>query len=524
MEGVGDKVEEERSGADVALLASNGEERVDHVLTEQELEQRLLAACNGLRGPVDPTDYKAYIFPLLFLKRISDKWDWEHRRALEKFGGDEELALLEENYQFVLPDGCHWKDVLKLVENIGAGLHKILQKIEQANPETLAGIFGDVQWANKEKLPEPALKNVLKEFSSLNLDPEHAPGDVLGAAYEYLLKYFADESGKKAGEFFTPRSVVRLLTLILDPQEGESAHDPTCGSGGMLVEMVNVVREHEGDARTLKLSGQEVSLTTAAIARMNLFLHDIDDFRVRRGDTLRDPKFKTPQGDLERFDMVIANPPFSLNPWGHDQWAEDPFGRSKFGVPPATKGDFAFIEHMLTVMKPGTGRIAVVMPQGVLFRGGAEKEIRKRIVQTGLLDAVVGLPSNIFYNTTLPACIVVCRAEPRRTDHGVLFVDASQRFIKQGARNVMETEDVAATAEAIGTDSDPDGDGGVSMRIATPAEIETNDWDLNIGRYVTGEVAEQLDVPTAVLTYREARDGLRAAERELDERLAEAGL
>lgn len=236
------------------------------MISQQELERRLLAACNCLRGPVDPTDYKAYIFPLLFLKRISDYWGWEYARALEAFEGDEELARLEDNFRFVLPDGCHWSDVQALSENVGVELQTILQRIELANSDTLAGIFGDVQWANKEKLPEHALMDVIEEFSTLDLTPDNAPGDVLGAAYEYLLKYFADESAKKAGEFFTPRSVVRLLTLILDPQEGETVNDPACGSGGMLVEMGNVVREHGGDARTLRLSGQEVSLTTAAIA------------------------------------------------------------------------------------------------------------------------------------------------------------------------------------------------------------------------------------------------------------------
>lgn len=413
----------------------------------------------------------------------------------------------------------------KLHENVGAGLQKILQKIEQANPETLAGIFGDVQWANKEKLPEHALMSVIDEFSSLDLSPESAPGDTLGAAYEYLLKYFADESGKKAGEFFTPRSVVRLLTLILDPNEGESAHDPTCGSGGMLVEMVNVVREHGGDPRTLKLTGQEVSLTTAAIARMNLFLHDIEDFRIRRGDTLRDPKFKTPQGDLEHFDLVIANPPFSLNPWGHDMWADDPYGRSKFGVPPVTKGDFAFVEHMLGVMKSKTGRLAVVMPQGVLFRGGAEKEIRKRLLKAGLFDAVIGLPGNLFYNTGLPACVLVLRATPRNDrDNQVLFVDASKRFIKRGARNEMEKEDVQAVVEAVATGADPDGEGGLQRALVPVSDIAQTDWDMNIGRYVQGEASEALDVDSALVTYLEAREARRRAEDDLDDRLREADL
>jgi type I restriction enzyme M protein len=494
------------------------------VISEQELEQKLLAACNRLRGPVDPTDYKAYIFPLLFLKRISDYWDWEYARALEAFGGDEKLARLEDNFRFVLPEGCHWDDVQALNENVGVELQKILQRIELANSDTLAGIFGDVQWANKEKLPEHALMDVIEEFSTLDLSPESAPGDILGAAYEYLLKYFADESGKKAGEFFTPRSVVRLLTLILDPQEGDSVHDPTCGSGGMLVEMANVVREHEGDPRTLKLSGQEVSLTTAAIARMNLFLHDIEDFRIRRGDTLRDPKFKTADGQLERFDLVIANPPFSLNPWGQDGWATDAYGRSRYGVPPATKGDFAFVEHMVASMKPDSGRVAVVMPQGVLFRGGQEKEIRQRMLEAGLLDAVIALPPNLFYNTGLPACVLVLRATARpERQKKVLFVDASKRFVKRGARNEMEREDVDAIASAVLAGEDPDGHGGVALALTPLAEIEAAGWDLNIGRYVRGEAAEELDVDAALTAYLEAREQVRAAEDALDERLREAG-
>jgi len=494
------------------------------VISEQELEQRLLAACNRLRGPVDPTDYKAYIFPLLFLKRISDYWDWEYARALEAFDGDEQLARLEDNFRFVLPEGCHWSDVQTLTENVGVELQTILQKIELANSDTLPGIFGDVQWANKEKLPEHALMDVIEEFSTLDLSPKSAPGDVLGAAYEYLLKYFADESGKKAGEFFTPRSVVRLLTLILDPQEGESVNDPTCGSGGMMVEMANVVREHGGDARTLKLSGQEVSLTTAAIARMNLFLHDIEDFRIRRGDTLRDPKFKTADGQLERFDLVIANPPFSLNPWGQDGWATDPYGRSRYGVPPATKGDFAFVEHMVASMKPGSGRVAVVMPQGVLFRAGQEKEIRQRMLEAGLFDAVIGLPPNLFYNTGLPACVLVLRATPRPgRENRVLFIDASKRFVKRGARNEMERPDVEIIATAVSSGEDPDGEGGVALALVPVAEIEASGWDMNIARYVRGEAAEDLDVDEALAAYLEAREAVAQAEDALDERLREAG-
>lgn len=510
------------------------------MITEHELEQRLLAACNCLRGPVDPTDYKAYIFPLLFLKRVSDYWDWEYARALEAFDGDESLARLEDNYRFILPDadpvkglpGCHWRDVQALTENVGQGLQTVLQRIELANSDTLAGIFGNVAWADKEKLPEGALMNVLDEFSTLDLSPDSAPGDVLGAAYEYLLKYFADESGKKAGEFFTPRSVVRLLTLLLDPKEGESAHDPTCGSGGMLVEMANVVREHGGDPRTLKLSGQEISPTTTAIARMNLFLHDIEDFRIRRGDTLRDPKFKATDGALEQFELLIANPPFSLNPWGlapdpslsWPGWDHDPYGRGRYGTPPATKGDLAFVQHMVASMKPGSGRVAVVMPQGVLFRGGAEKEIRKQLLEAGLLDAVIGLPSNLFYNTGLPACVLVLRAEPREgRAKKVLFVDASKRFVKRGARNEMEADDIAAIATAVADGVDPDGDQGLAVSLIEVDAIEKSDWDLNIGRYVRGETAEQSNVEEALDAYLQIREAARSAEDALEERLREAG-
>jgi type I restriction enzyme M protein len=483
------------------------------------LDRQLLAAANTLRGPVDPADFKAYVFPLLFFKRISDTWDWERARALEAFDGNAELAAHPDNYRFVLLPGCHWSDALVLHENVGAGLQQILDRIQEANPETLAGIFGDVQWANKEKLPESSLTNLLDVLSGLQLDPASVSHDLLGNAYEYLLKNFADESGKKAGEFFTPRSVVRVLSEILDPREEESAHDPTCGSGGMLVEMVNQVRENGGDPRTLKLSGQEISLTTAAIARMNLFIHDIEDFRILRGDTLREPRFRDPSGDLQRFDLVIANPPFSLTPWGHGTWAEDPFKRSRWGQPPARSADFAFVEHMLSVMDPVYGRLAVVMPQGVLSRG-TEKQIRRNILQDGLLESVIGLPQNLFYNTDLPACILVCRSAGAADRDSVLFVDGSDCFEKDGTRNRLRPGDIEAILAAYRGGRD----GAVRTSRVSRGEIEENDWDLNIGLYIEGVAIEATDSAQALKDYLVARDALRDAEARLDERLREATL
>jgi type I restriction enzyme M protein len=492
--------------------------------SQQELDRKLLDAANALRGPVDPADFKAYIFPLLFFKRISDTWRWEYAKAIEDFDGNEELARLPENFRFVIPEDCLWEDLQKVAENVGAALQLILDRIQEANPDTLGGIFGGAQWANKEALPEHALTNVLDVFDSLKLDPETIPHDLLGNAYEYLLKNFADESGKKAGEFFTPRSVVRLMAQILDPEEGESISDPACGSGGLLVESVNEVREAGGDPRTLRIYGQEVNQTTSAIARMNLYLHDIEDFRIARGDTLREPKLKNPDGSLQKFDMIVANPPFSLKNWGRETWAEDPYGRQMLGVPPASYADFAFVEHMVATMRSGTGRLAVVMPHGVLFRGGVERDIRKQLIEAGILEAVVGLAPNLFYNTTIPACILVCRKTmPAERDGHVLLIDGAARFRKGRNQNEMTTDDVETLVAAFKSGQDPDGGGGVHVRSIPITDIAANDWDLNLGRYIERELEAELEVAATLGDYREAREQLRAAEAALDARLEEAG-
>lgn len=493
-------------------------------LSQSELESRLWAAANSLRGPVDPADFKAYIFPLLFFKRISDTWDAEHARALGDFGGDDDLAALPENYRFQIPSDCHWRDLRRVTENVGVVLQTMLQRVEQANPDSLALIFGDVAWANKEKLPEHALLNLIEAFGSLDLRPDRVGHDVLGNAYEYLLRQFADESGKKAGEFFTPRAVVRLLTRILDPHPTDSVYDPAIGSGGMLVEAANEVLEAGGSVRQMRFYGQEVSLTTSAIARMNLYLHDIEDARIRRGDTLRDPKFLDAAGRLERFDIVIANPPFSLKNWGVDVWVRDPWSRAACGVPPASYGDLAWVQHMVASMKPGTGRVGVVMPHGVLFRGAAEGAIRRCLVEHDQLDAVVGLPPNLFYSTTIPACLLIFRSRKATDRRGhVLFIDGSRRFEKGRNQNRLRPADVDAIVEAYGTGEDPDGEEGITVRVVSHAEIESNGWDLNIGRYLKGKAGEEVDVAAALAALAEAQGELREAEDQLAERLREAG-
>ena len=493
-------------------------------LTQQELESRLWAAANSLRGPVDPADFKAYIFPLLFYKRVCDAWDDEHARAREEFG-DELTPEIEADYhRFQVPGGAHWRDLRRVTENVGVALRNALDRIQQANPDTLAGIFGDVEWGNKEKLPEHALLNLIEAFNTLDLSPGRVGHDVLGAAYEYLLKQFADASGKKAGEFFTPRSVVRLLTRILDPQPTDSVYDPAVGSGGMLVEAANEVVEAGGSVARMRFYGQEVNLTTSAIARMNLFLHDIEDAVVRRGDTLRDPRFLDERGRLQRFDVVITNPPFSLKNWGADTWAHDPWSRASCGLPPASFGDYAWIQHMLASMRPETGRVGVVMPHGVLFRGGAEAQIRECLVRNDQLEAVIGLPPNLFYSTSIPACLLIFRAtkSPERRGH-VLFVDGSKRFEKGRNQNRLRPDDVETILAAYRTGTDVDGEGGVEVRLVPHAEIESNSWDLNVWRYFR-RAAGATSAAIEVLARLSAADvAWRATEARAEERLREAG-
>jgi len=493
-------------------------------LTQQQLENRLLAAANSLRGPVDPADFKSYVFPILFFKWISDSWDYEHEQAVADYGDDLTVEIENQDYHpFVIPDGCHWRDVHETSVLVGVKLNDALIRLQNANPESLTGVFGDVNWANTDRLPEVALNNLLDVFHPLTLNRASVPGDMLGAAYEILLKDFADASGSKAGEFFTPREVVHLLVKILDPQPGDSIVDPACGSGGMLVETVNAVRSHGGDPRTLKLHGQEINLTTSAIAKMNLYLHNLEDFKIARGDTFREPKLL--DGDqLQKFDMVIANPPFSLQNWGEEAWHNDPYKRSFCGVPPAKNADFAWIQHMIASMKPGTGRVGVVMPHGVLFRGGKEAAIRKCILESDMLEAVISLPLNLFYSTSIGVCLLIFRSEkPEERKGHVLFVDATERYESGKNRNTMSEKDIIAIDSAFKAGVDPDGECGVNLRLVPLAEIADNRYDLSVNNYVHAGADDDVDVVAALGALRESQAGLRAAEESLMERLKVAG-
>jgi type I restriction enzyme M protein len=495
-------------------------------LTQRQLESALWAAANALRGPVDPGDFKSFVFPVMFFKWVSDSWDANHAEALADFG-DDLTDEIEATYQpFVIPEGCHFDDVMDTASNVGSKLGKTLLRIQEANPGKLDGVFGDVNWSNTERLPESALTSLLDAFDKLTLNRSSIGGDMLGAAYEYLLREFAEASGKKAGEFFTPRHVVHLLVRLLDPQPGDSVCDPACGSAGMLVETVNAVNAAGGDARTLSLYGQEYNLTTAAMAKMNLYLHGLENFQIVRGDTFREPKLKDGTGKLRKHNVVIANPPFSLQNWGADFWARDPYGRAFGGeVPPARNGDYAWIQHMISTMDDIDGRVGVVMPHGVLFRAGKEATIREQLIRSNLLEAVIGLPNNLFYSTTIPVCLLIFRAkkDAARTDK-VLFIDAKTRFGPAVNQNVMSDEDIDVITTAYQAGIDIDGENGLSLRLVDLAEIETNSFDLTIGRYIRGETAAEANVDEAIVLMREAQDRLAVAQMALDERLRAAGL
>ena len=472
----------------------------DTKLKISELEQYLSKAAWILKGPVDASDFKVYIFPLLFFKRISDVYDEEYLTALEESDGDKEYAALPEMHRFEIPDSCHWKNVRENTTNVGQSIEKALRGIEQANQEFLYGIFGDAQWSNKNKLSDKLLIDLIEHFSQYKLDNSNVDPDMLGNAYEYLIKHFADLTNKKAGEFYTPRSVVHLLGLILNPHEGETIYDPACGTGGMLLECVDGLKHNNEDYRTLRLFGQEKNLTSSSIARMNMFLHGIEDFKIMRGDTLRNPAFFEADG-LQTFDCVIANPPFSLKEWGSENWANDPFGRNIAGVPPAGNGDMAWVQHMVKSMN-STGRMTVVLPHGALFRKGAEGSIRKALLEQDILEAVIGIGPNVFYGTQLAACIMVFKQNKETEKRGkVLFIDASDQIRVGRAQNFLEPEHIQKIHNWYCDYKNVEN----YVKVASMEELEENDFNLNIPLYIEKIIEDNLP------TVEKAMDDLKLA-------------
>ena len=452
-------------------------------ITQQELESYLWGAAVLLRGLIDAGDYKQFIFPLLFFKRISDVWDEEYQAAFADSNGDLSYAEFAENHRFQIPQGAHWNDVRQVPKNVGMAIQSALRQLESVNPDLLAGIFGDAPWTNRERLPDETLKNLIEHFSTQTLSVANVPEDELGNAYEFLIKKFADDSGHTAAEFYTNRTVVHLMTQLLAPQAGESIYDPTCGTGGMLISALAEVKRSGGEYRTLKLYGQERNLITSGIARMNLFLHGVEDFQIIRGDTLAAPQHI--EGDrLRQFDVILANPPYSIKQWDREAWVQDKWGRNFLGTPPQGRADYAFQQHILGSLSD-KGRCAILWPHGVLFRN-EEQAMRAKMVEQDWVEAVIGLGPNLFYNSPMESCVVVCnRRKPAARKGKVLFIDALNEVTRERAQSFLKPEHQQRILQNFRAFAAEDG----FSAVATRQQIAANGANLSIPLYVKRSTA-----------------------------------
>jgi len=449
-------------------------------MNKKELEDYLWGAANILRGMIDAADFKQYIFPLLFFKRISDLWDEEYKLALNESGGDLEYAFFAENHRFQIPKGCHWEDVRKKTVNVGAALQKSFNEIEKANFEMLHDVFGDAQWTNKRRLSDEKILDLIEHFSQMNLSVENVPHDIMGEGYEYLIKKFADDSGHTAAEFYTNRTVVKLMTQITDPQPGESIYDPTCGSGGILLSSALHVKEQGKEYRTLKLYGQELNLITSAIARINMFMHNVDEFLIVQGDTLDNPQILE-NDELKKFDVIIANPPYSIKKWNREKWMNDPFGRNIWGTPPQGCADYAFQQHIMASLKEDTGRCVVLFPHGVLFRD-SENEIRKKMIENDYVDAVIGLGKNLFYNSSMESCLLICRMKKPEVRKGkIIFIDAKEEIRLERSTAYLKESHIQHISEAYHAFKDMK---GFSQVVTNYEVLNSQNGNLSIQLYV----------------------------------------
>ncbi len=468
-------------------------------VSSEQLENHLWGAAILLRGLIDPGDYKKYIFPLLFYKRICDVYDEESKRVLAETDGDVDEAKKRFYHQLdiEIPDGAHWNDVRAVTKDVGMTLQKALRDMETHNVDTLSGIFGDAQWTNKEKFSDAIMRDLIEHFSVLDLSLENAPQDKLGEAYEYLIKRFADDSGHTAAEFYTNRTLVRLMTQILNPHHGESIYDPTCGSGGMLLVSVLHVKEQGGEYRSMKLYGQEVNLLTSAIAKMNLYLHGIEDFKIVRGDTLTRPAFTNNDGSLRTFDVILANPPYSIKKWNRTAFMNDSYGRNIYGVPPQGRADYAFFQHIIKSLNSDSGRCAILFPHGVLFRDD-EKEMRERLIKADVVDCILGLGPNLFYNSPMEACVIFCRmSKPTSKKGKILFINAVNEVTKDKSQSMLENHHIQRIVKAYEDYSNEER----FSRVVDLEEIVHNDFSLNLPLYIKVERSDRIQNNVSIMNH-----------------------
>jgi type I restriction enzyme M protein len=448
-------------------------------MTQKQLEDYLWGAANILRGMIDAADFKQYIFPLLFFKRVSDLWDEEYQAALEESGNDLSYAEFAENHRFQIPKNCHWEDVRKKTVDVGAFLQKALNGIEKANFEMLHDVFGDAQWTNKRRMSDEKMLDLIEHFSKMKLTIAEVPHDIMGEGYEYLIKKFADDSGHTAAEFYTNRTVVKLMTQITDPKSSESIYDPTCGSGGILLSAALHLKAQGKEYRTLKLYGQELNLITSAIARINMFMHNVDEFLIVQGDTLDSPQILE-NDELKKFDVIMANPPYSVKKWSQSKWMNDPFGRNIWGTPPQGCADYAFQQHIMKSLNPETGRSVVLWPHGVLFRD-SEAEIRKRMIKEDYVDAVIGLGKNLFYNSSMESCLLVCRMKkPKERKGKIIFIDAKEELRIERTNAWLEPKHIKKISDAYWQNKNEIG----FAKVASNKNVLENNGNLSVQLYV----------------------------------------
>ncbi|MCU7931381.1 MAG: type I restriction-modification system subunit M [Candidatus Thiodiazotropha sp. (ex Codakia rugifera)] len=488
------------------------------VMNKKKLEDLLWGAAEHLRGQIDASDYKQYIFPLLFYKRLSDVYLEEYTEALEVNEGDAEYAAMPMFHRFDIPQEARWEVVRNTSANVGEAIQNALRLIEAKN-ERLHGVFGDAQWTNKDRLPDHLLADLIGHFSKIPLGINSVDQDDLGEAYEYLIKKFADDSGHTAAEFYTNRTVVHLMTRIMGLQTNETAYDPTCGTGGMLLNAVMDLRSEGKEWRSVKLYGQEVNLLTSAIARMNMFLHDIEEFDVMRGDTLAEPKF-IEKDQLKQFDVIFANPPYSIKKWNRDKFSADSYGRHLYGVPPQGCADYAFYTHIIKSMNPKTGRAAMLWPHGVLFRD-SEQAIRKQVIESDIIEAVIGLGPNLFYNSPMESCVVVLRhKKPKTRKNKILFINGVEQVTRERAHSRLSDENLEVLTQAyFKSEKQPDITALVDLE-----EIRANQHNLSIPLYVqdtNGHAAH--DIEHAIEEWKVSRVRLKKQTGELFKSLVELG-
>jgi len=481
-------------------------------MTQQQLEKYLWGAATALRGTIDAGDYKQYIFPLLFFKRICDVYDEEFETALADSNNDLEYAAFAENHHFQIPEGSHWSNVRETTVNVGMAIQEAIRAIEKANPDTLYGIFGDASWTNKDRLSDEILTNLIEHYSQHKLSLSNVPDDQLGNAYEYLIKEFADDSGHTAAEFYTNRTVVKLMTMIMDPQPGESVYDPTCGSGGLLLNCALHLKEEGKEYRTLKLYGQEINLITSAIARMNMFMHGIEEFQIVRGDTLAQPAFLE-NDELKKFNVILANPPYSIKAWDRKSFENDPYGRNIWGTPSQGCADYAFQQHMHKSLNEQNGRSISLWPHGILFRD-AEADMRRKMIELDLVECVIGLGPNLFYNSPMEACLLITKTNKEESKKGKVLIINAVKEVKQN-KNIgfLEQAHIDRIYQSYKAFKNEEG----FSKVLKIEEILENRASLNIAQYVSNvdNGIEQISIEHALTNWNKSSESLKKSMAEL---------